>query len=124
MSGASNSELSHCKGLTWAIGEIYAAVEAPALWSSVLNRITDLVEGDGAWLVANYVDAVAKDVRAFSGCDTDMLAEFNAHYVSVNVWAQRMDRMFPVGAVGYSDRAIPDRELQKNGVLRGLVEAL
>jgi DNA-binding CsgD family transcriptional regulator len=119
MADTSNSELSHCKGLTSAIGEVYAAVEDPALWPTVLDRITDLVEGDGAWLVANYVDAVAKDVRAFSGCDIDMLAEFNAHYFSVNVWAQRMDQMFPVGVVGYSDQAIPDRELQKTEFYAG-----
>jgi DNA-binding CsgD family transcriptional regulator/PAS domain-containing protein len=42
-----------------------------------------------------------------------MVAEFNQHYASVNVWAQRMDEMFPVGAIGYSDRAIPDRELHQ-----------
>ena len=119
MSDASNTELSACQGLTSAIGEIYAAMEGPALWPAVLDGIADLVEGDGAWLAASYVDSSARDVRAFSGTDPAMVAEFNEHYASVNVWAQRMDQVFPVGAVGYSDRAIPDRELHKTEFYAG-----
>jgi DNA-binding CsgD family transcriptional regulator len=119
MSGASNVELSDCRGLGSVVGEIYGAVEDPALWPAVLDSVADLVEGDGAWLVASYVDSVARDVRAFSGADPAMLAEFNEHYASVNVWAQRMDQMFPVGAVGYSDRAIPDPELHKTEFYAG-----
>ena len=119
MSDAFSAELSNCKGLTSAIGEIYGALEDPALWPAVLDRIADLVEGDGAWLAASYIDSSAKDVRAFSGTDHAMVAEFNGHYASVNVWAQRMDQMFPVGAVGYSDRAIPDRELHKTEFYAG-----
>ena len=122
MSGAFNSGLIGCVELTHVIGEIYAAVENPALWPIVLDRIADLIEGNGAWLVANYNEAVAKDVRAFSETDPAARAEFNAHYASVNVWAQRMDRTFPIGVVGYSDRVIPDRELHKTEFYAGFLK--
>jgi hypothetical protein len=75
MSDTFKAEPSGCRGLTSVVGEIYGAPEDPALWPAVLDRIADLVEGDGTWLVTNYVDAVAKDVRVFSGADPAMLAE-------------------------------------------------
>jgi DNA-binding CsgD family transcriptional regulator/PAS domain-containing protein len=119
MSDASNPDLSDCTGLSSAIGEIYAAIEAPALWPEVLRRMADLVNADSTWLVANYVDSNASDIRAFSVADPAMLAEYSKHYVSVNVWAERMDRLFQPGTVGYSHRAITDYELHKTEFYAG-----
>jgi DNA-binding CsgD family transcriptional regulator len=108
-----NSDSLGCRSLTSAFGEIYAAAEDSALWPAVLDRIAQVVEADGCWLAATYVDSAVKDVRVFTGADPAMLQDFNEHYYSVNVWAERMDRIFPVGAVGYSHLAIPNGELYK-----------
>ena len=43
---------------------------------------------------------------------------FTQHYASVNVWAERMDKLFSAGAIGFSHHAIPDRELRPHRVLR------
>lgn len=115
----SNLGLIDQKELTLAVGEIYAAAETPSLWPIALRRITHLVESTGAALAARYVNASASDVQVVSGVDPAMMKEFNEHYCTVNAWAQRMDQMFPVGAVGYSHLAIPDRELRKTEFYAG-----
>lgn len=95
------------------IGEIYAATEDPQHWPRVLNRIARLIEGESAWLSASYIDSTVQDLHVFAGADPAMVQKFTEYYSSINVWAERMDRMFPVGSVGYSHHAICDRELHQ-----------
>lgn len=99
--------------LVTTIGEIYAAVENPALWPLVLDRIAGLVNGDSAILFANYTDSVADDIHAVARRDTSMWRLYREHYAAVNVWTERCDRMFPTGSVRYSHIAVPDPELKK-----------
>jgi len=119
MVDASNAELSDCKGLTSAVGEIYAAVEDPTLWPAVLDQIAELVDGESTFLVANYSDSVAKDVRAFDRTDPAALVEYQLHYDVINVWTGPCDRMFGVGKVGYAHWAVPDAELKKSEFYAG-----
>jgi len=119
MSNASNAELSDCKGLTSAVGEIYAAVEEPALWPAVLDRIAELLNGESTFLVANYTDGVATDVRAFARTDPAAVVEYQLHYDAINVWTRPCDKMFGVGRVGYAHWAVPDAELKKSEFYAG-----
>ena len=119
MSDSSNAELSDHKGLTSAVGEIYAAVEDPALWPAVLDRVAELLNGASTWLVANYSDSVATDVRAFARTDPAAVVEYQLHYDAINVWSRPCDRMFGVGTVGYGHWAVPDAELKKSEFYAG-----
>jgi DNA-binding CsgD family transcriptional regulator/PAS domain-containing protein len=100
------------EGLVSLVGEIYAAVENPALWPAVLDRLARIVDGDSVWLVANYANSIAQDVSAFAGDNAAILAPYREHYAAVNVWTERCDRLFPAGQVRYSHWAIPDRDLE------------
>lgn len=60
----------------------------------MLDRIAGLIGGESTWLVANYVNSVAEDVRAFARADPDALVEYKEHYDSFNVWTERCDEMF------------------------------
>ena len=101
------------------VGEIYAAVENPALWPAVLDRVAELLSGESTWLVANYSDSEAADVCAFTRADPAALVEYQLHYDPINVWTRPCDKMFGVGTVGYSHWAVPDAELKKSEFYAG-----
>jgi DNA-binding CsgD family transcriptional regulator len=113
MPWAPNPSLADHDELVSTIGEVYAAVENPALWPVVLDRIGELVESENVLLFANYDDSVAEDIHAMARTDPNIWGPYCEHYAAVNVWTRRCDRIFPSGSVRYSHRAVPDGELRK-----------
>jgi DNA-binding CsgD family transcriptional regulator len=118
----SSLTLVDCTQVVSAIGEIYAAVENPALWSGALNSLADLIEGQHFILFANYTGSIANDIQATARSDHALWAPYKEHYASVNVWTRRCDRMFPTGLVRYSHHVISDTELIRTEFYDGFLE--
>jgi DNA-binding CsgD family transcriptional regulator len=96
-----------------AVEAIYAAVEAPEHWPTVLEKIADLVEGENVVLFASYADSIAADIQAFARSDGSLWERYRERFAAVNVWTERCDKLYPAGAVRYSHRAIATAELEK-----------
>ena len=104
------------------IVQIYSAIETPGLWPSVLESISDLVEGEHVLLFANYGDSIADDIQAMACTDPNIWRPYREYYASRNVWTERCDQIFPAGSVRYSHHAICDAELSETEFFTDFLE--
>jgi DNA-binding CsgD family transcriptional regulator len=85
-------------------------VNRPAQWSLVLEEIAELVDGESTALWASSSEMT---VQSFARMDPVAWDLFTSYYASINVFMERADAVVPDGVVRYSNRVIPDNELEQ-----------
>lgn len=93
---------------------IYEAVETPAHWHTVMERIAESINGEWTVLWPSYSDPAETAISAWGRLDPAVLPAYVNHYASVNVIAQRIEEAHPKTLVSYSHEVISDSELQKS----------
>lgn len=81
----------HTKDLAELLGRIYAAVERPAEWPDFLERLRMAMEGTGAALMHHDTNAPQLSVQAFAGFESGAIAQYHAHYSSVDPWGRSLE---------------------------------
>lgn len=91
---------------------IYSAVDDVALWPVVLDQIAEAMQGEETLIWTNFADSGATDILCLTRMDPVAMVPYAEYYSSVNVLAERCDRMYQDGKVRYSHRAVPDVEFE------------
>jgi DNA-binding CsgD family transcriptional regulator/PAS domain-containing protein len=90
------------------IETIYSAVEAPELWTTVLDQVATAIHGQCTTL---WVRTPTEDLVAKARMDPAAWDAYATYYSSINVLMERCDRRFKEGSVRYSHVAMPEQEL-------------
>ncbi len=96
------------------IESIYAAVQQPSHWQTVLDQIGEAIHSEQNLLFADIPGSPVPNALSCSKTSLDVPRLFTSYYATVNVLAEPCDRMFPSGAVRYSHWAVPDSEFEKS----------
>lgn len=96
------------------IESIYAAVQDPSHWQTVLDQIGEAIHSDLNLLFAAIPGSPVPNALSCSKTNLDAPRLFISYYASVNVLAEPCDQMFPTGTVRYSHWAVPDAEFEKS----------
>jgi DNA-binding CsgD family transcriptional regulator len=89
---------------------IYAAVEQPALWASVLDGVAEAIHGEAIVMLAPFQE---QPLFSMARIPPEALASYVNHYSSINPLAPLCDRAFRDGTTRYSHLVMGDRELEK-----------
>jgi hypothetical protein len=96
------------------IDTIYAAVQQPSHWRTVLDQIGEAIHSDQNLLFADIPGSPVPNALSGSKTGLDVPHLFTSDYASVNVLAEPCDQMFPSGTVRYSHWSVPDAEFEKS----------
>ena len=96
------------------VGMIYQAIEEPELWPTVIETFTATVGGEATVMLTNYGKETNMDICATAGVESAFIQKYVEHYSRVNIWTEPCKRLFPVGTVSYSHRAVSDARFQSS----------
>ncbi len=99
------------KNLLNLIETIYAAVQQPELWSSVLDGMSEAIHGESMTLFAHLP---GENLVSRARIDPNAWDAYVNYYASINPLAAACDRHFADGEVRYGNRALPDVHLEKS----------
>jgi DNA-binding CsgD family transcriptional regulator len=93
---------------------IYEAVEEPALWHTVMERIAQCLNGQWTVLWPSYSNPAETAITAWGRMDPAVLPPYVEHYGEVNIIAQRIAAAKETSLVSYSHHVITNSELEKS----------
>ena len=91
---------------------IYSAVDDVSLWPVVLDQIAEAMQGEETLIWTGFAGSGTTNILCLSRMDPVALVPYAEYYASVNVLAERCDRMYQDGKARYSHRAVPDVEFE------------
>lgn len=92
---------------------IYRAVDDASLWPVVLDQVAETIRGRESLLFTSFPDPETPDVSCLARMDQAAILPYIDYYHSLNVLAERCDRMFPDGTARYANRVISDVEFER-----------
>jgi DNA-binding CsgD family transcriptional regulator len=95
------------------VESIYATVQDPALWTSVLARISSAIQGQSLALFAVFPDSKAPGIVALHEMPPAVWNLFAVHYASVNPIMPRCEAALEAGATAYSHHVISNTDLER-----------
>jgi len=93
------------------VEKIYATIDQPGLWDSLVKEICGTLEGDSIVLFANFPNVKTPIILARETTE-DSWRDFAGYYAAINPIMQKCEQKFLPGTSWMSDRAVPDVELE------------
>jgi len=94
------------------VEKIYATIDQPALWDSVVKEISETLEGDSIMLFANFPDVKTPIILALDMAE-DASKAFADYYATINPLMQRCEQNFLPGTSWFSHHAMQDVDFEK-----------
>jgi DNA-binding CsgD family transcriptional regulator len=95
------------------VGSIYDAANDPSLWPTFLERLAQVIEGEGTVLFAVEPAAPLRTVSALTRFDPELIDRYLREFPD-NIWVRRADERFTTYEVRYSQGLTSTHELQRD----------
>ena len=95
------------------VGLVYDAASDPSLWPVFLERLANVIDGDGTVLFAIEPAVPLRTVSALTRFDPELIDRYLSEFPN-NVWVQRSDERFAIDQVRYSQGLTTTHELQRD----------
>jgi DNA-binding CsgD family transcriptional regulator len=96
------------------IESIYAAVNDPSLWPSILDRFAEAAHGNQTFMFTDTSDPAIPSAMIGSKTDPATLTLLLDYYGSINIFAKPAHAVFRDGDIRYSHLVVPDAELERS----------